>query len=168
MFSAHKIVVGQGSPSDLPTLVTYWLQLQLPLNILGYSYKYIHTIFVDAERVLKLLSEKPTIEDRPDAKEIVIMRGEINFDHVDFSYDVHGGSSTLEKLTFWVLPGQTVAIVGESGGGKSTVFRLLYRFYDIRSGLISIDGQDISKVTVKSLRSSIGIIPQVKTMLEFI
>ena len=106
--------------------------------------------------MLKLLLEKPIIKDKADAKELVVTKGEIKFDHVNFSYDVHSTSRTLKDLTFRVLPGQTVALVGESGGGKSTVLRLLDRLYDIKSGLISIDGQDINEVTVKSLRSIIG------------
>ena len=161
VLSAYQAIYHQGSPSDISTLIYFWIQLQSPLNILGYSFNYLHSSFIEAERMLKLLLEKPVIKDKADAKELVVTRGEIEFDHVNFSYDIHSTSMTLKDLTFRVLPGQTVALVGGSGVGKSTVLRLLDRLYNIKSGLISIDGQDINEVTVKSLRSIIGIVPQV-------
>jgi len=161
VLATKKIISGEGCPSDLPTLINYLFQLNSPLNILSYSYRWTNTLFVDARSVLELLSEKPTVEARAGAGELVVKRGKINFNQVKFSHNPDGDSLLLENLTFCISPGQTVAIIGESGGGKSTIFRLLYRFYDIKSGLISIDGQDINEVTAESLCSSLGIVPQV-------
>lgn len=162
LLSAYKVIKGQASAADLPTLISYWLQLQLPLNNLGYGYKNIINCFTDAERVLKLLMEEPDIKDKDDAVQLDVENGEIHFDGVNFSYDKSSLALTLADLKFGVLPGQTVALVGESGGGKSTVQRLLYRLYNIRSGIISIDGQNICDVKLDSLRPIIGTVPQVK------
>ena len=159
---AYNVVHDRASAADVGKLISYWLQLQQPLNNLGYSYKGIHDAFIDAERVLKILLEEPSIKDRVDAVDLAVDKGEIKFDHVDFSYNSQSNQLTLADLTFTALPGQTVALVGQSGGGKSTVQRLTFRFYDIESGTISVDGQDIRDVRIRSLRSCIGIVPQVK------
>ena len=162
LLSAYNVVNGRASASELPTLISYWFQLQQPLNNLGYSYKNIHKAFIDAETILKLLMEELRIKDKEGAVDLVVENDEIDFNHVEFSYDGQSKASTLADLTFCALPGQTVALVGTSGSGKSTVHRLLYRYYDIESGIISIDGQNIRDLKLESLRSSIGIVPQVK------
>jgi len=162
--SGYDVVNGRASAADVPTLISYWFQLQQPLNNLGYSYKSLHDSFIDAERVSKILLEEPSIKDRADPVDLVVDKGEIKFDHVDFSYSFQSKELTLADLTFTALPGQTVALVGQSGGGKSTVQRLIFRFYDRKSGTISIDGQDIRDVTIRSLRNCVGIVPQVKIL----
>jgi len=162
------VVHGKASSAGFPTLILYWLQLQQPMNYLGYSYKNIHNSIIDAEKVLKLLMEKSSIKDKEKAVELILDKGEIKFDHVDFTYDVRRETLTLTDITFCVPPGKMVALVGRSGGGKSTVQRLLYRFYDSKSGTISIDDQNIRDVKLQSLRSSIGIVPQVKDSLIYL
>jgi ABC-type transport system involved in Fe-S cluster assembly fused permease/ATPase subunit len=133
-------------------------QLQAPLNFLGMYYRSIQSTLVDAERMLELFTQEPTIKDKEDAVDLVVTEGEIRFDHVTFSYDVR--REALKDFTFRAPPGRTVALVGESGGGKSTVLRLLFRFYEANSGGISIDGQDLRDVKLQSLRKNIGIVPQ--------
>src|SRR5439155_19765968 len=114
---------------------------------------------VDAERKLELFNQEPTIKDKPNAKDLVVDEGEIRFEHVNFSYDAQ--RDALKDLTFRAPPGRTVALVGESGGGKSTILRLLFRFYDVNSGSILIDGHDLRDIKLQSLRKNIGIVPQV-------
>jgi len=157
---AGNVIQDEASPADISMLLAYWTQLQQPLNNLGSSYKNIHNSFIDAERLLKLLMQKPSVTDNKGAKELVVKAGKIKFENVNFSYDVE--RTTLMGLTFCAAPGTTVALVGESGSGKSTVLRLLFRLFDIISpGFGSIDDQDIHNVTMQSLRKCIGIVPQV-------
>lgn len=99
---------------------------------------------MDAEKLLELFQTKPTITDLPNAKPLRLDKGEIKFDDVSFAYDER--KPTLKNVTFTVPAGKTVALVGETGGGKSTMLKLLDRFYDCKSGSIAIDGQDIQKV----------------------
>lgn len=101
---------------------------------------------MDAERLLELLQTKPSIKDAPNAKPIRFRAGKVEFDRVVFAYDER--KPTLKNVTFTVQPGQTVALVGETGGGKSTILKLIDRFYDVTSGSIMIDGQDIRDVTL--------------------
>ena len=134
-------------------------QLQAPLNFLGMYYRSIQSTLVDAERMLELFTQEPSVKDKPDATDLCVREGEIRFDHVNFSYDKR--RAALKDLSFVAPPGRTVALVGESGGGKSTILRLLFRFYDVDEGGISIDGQDLRDVKLHSLRRNIGIVPQV-------
>jgi ATP-binding cassette subfamily B protein len=113
---------------------------------------------IDIETMFAILSRKPEIEDRPNAQPLKVSDGAVRFDNVYFSYEPD--RPILKGLSFAVPAGHTVAIVGPSGAGKSTVSRLLYRFYELSSGRIEIDGQDIREVTQKSLRASIGMVPQ--------
>lgn len=157
--------LGKASARGGAILLSYWSQLQQPLHNLVYSYKNIHNSFIDVEKVLKLLKKKPSVEDKKDASALIIEEGKINFNKVDFSYDIHGTALTLTDVTFSANPGEMVALVGRSGAGKSTILRLVYRLYDIENGVISIDGQNIRDVTLQSLRSVIGIVPQVKIIV---
>jgi len=106
-----------------------------------------------------LLGESPEIRDRPGAKPLVVEKGEIRFENVSFCYD-QGGREILHDVSFTVPAGKMVAIVGPTGAGKSTLARILFRFYDIASGRVTIDGQDVRDVTQKSLRAAIGVVPQ--------
>ena len=159
LLSAYRVSSSRATVGNFVTLLTYMAQLQAPLNFLGMYYRSIQSTLVDAERMLELFTQEPTIKDKPNAKELVVNEGEIRFDHVNFSYDIR--REALKDLTFRAPPGRTVALVGESGGGKSTILRLLFRFYDVNGGGISIDGQDLRDVKLESLRKNIGIVPQV-------
>ncbi|KAK6165564.1 hypothetical protein SNE40_022470 [Patella caerulea] len=137
---------------------TYIAQLYVPLNWLGTYYRMIQTAFIDMENMFELLDEDTEIVDKLGAKDLVIKGGKIEFDRVNFRYDPR--KSVLKDISFTVNPGQTLALVGHTGSGKSTLVRLMFRFYDIESGSIKVDGQDISEVTQDSLRSVIGVVPQ--------
>lgn len=109
-------------------------------------YKQISYALMDAERLLELFQTKPTIVDMPDAKTLKLGKGVVKFENVSFAYDER--KPTLTNVTFVVPSGKTVALVGETGGGKSTILKLIDRFYEVKSGTISIDDQDIRHVTL--------------------
>ncbi|KAJ3574661.1 hypothetical protein NP233_g1629 [Leucocoprinus birnbaumii] len=145
---------------DFVLFITYLTQLYGPLNQLGYIYRSVNQSLVDTERLLALLNEPTDVNDKPDAPDLIVSDGEIEFENVSFSYDQR--TTALNTVSFKVPKGSSVALVGESGSGKSTILRLLYRFYDLAEGegRILIDGQDIRDVTQKSLRRAIGVVPQ--------
>jgi ABC-type transport system involved in Fe-S cluster assembly fused permease/ATPase subunit len=157
---AHEIISGSSDSSQFVIFITYLAQLYGPLNQLGTIYRSINTSLVDTEKLLALLNEPTEVNDKPNAPDLVVQNGEIEFENVHFSYD--GRSSALTGVSFKVPKGSSVALVGESGSGKSTILRLLYRFYDLREGegRILIDGQDIRDITQRSLRQAIGVVPQ--------
>jgi len=134
------------------------LQLFIPLSALGIIYRQIKYTLADMDLVFKLLRKEPEIQDDKSAVDLKINKGEVRFANVDFSYQKE--RSILHGIDFTIPAGKTVAVVGFSGGGKSTLVRLLFRFYDVTKGEILIDGQDISQVTQDSLRKAIGIVPQ--------
>ncbi|KAH9929622.1 uncharacterized protein BXZ73DRAFT_47940 [Epithele typhae] len=160
MIVAMRVVRGQSETHEFVLFITYLAQLYAPLNMLGYLYRTINQSLVDTERLLKLLSEPTEINDKPNAPDLIVQTGEIEFDNVSFSYD--GRTTALGGVSFKVPKGSSVALVGESGSGKSTILRLLYRFYDLKhgEGRILIDGQDIRDITQGSLRKAIGVVPQ--------
>lgn len=155
---AGRVVRGEATSSQFVVFVTYLAQVYSPLSMLGTLYRVVQQNLVDTDKLMTLLEEKTEVKDEPDAKDLVITDGIIEFQDVRFSYD--GKMEALKGLSFKIDRHSSVALVGESGAGKSSVLRLLYRFYDIQSGRILIDGQDIRKVTQASLRSAIGIVPQ--------
>ncbi|KAA1155446.1 ABC transporter ATP-binding protein/permease [Pseudoalteromonas sp. FUC4] len=155
---ASEVVTGELSIGELVMINAYMIQLFLPLNFLGFVYREIRRALTDLENMLGLLNKKPLITDSSTAKVLHIQHGEIAFKNVSFSYDVH--RPILNNLSFSVKAGSKVAIVGASGAGKSSLARLLYRFYDTNAGEISIDNQAINNVTLQSLRQAIAIVPQ--------
>jgi ATP-binding cassette subfamily B protein len=134
------------------------LQLSVPLNFIGFVYREIRQGLTDIEQMFDLLEVQAEVKDAPDAVPLDIGHGAISFRDVHFAYDA--ARPILKGISFDVPAGKTVAVVGPSGAGKSTLSRLLYRFYDIQSGSITVDGQDIRNVTQKSLRTAIGMVPQ--------
>ncbi len=156
--AADEVVNKQLTLGDLVMVNAYMIQLFLPLNFLGFVYREIRRALTDLENMLGLLKRKPEIADSPDATPLTITQGSIAFNQVDFGYQSE--RPILQQLSFNVPPGSKVAIVGASGAGKSTIARLLYRFYNVSGGKICIDGQDISKLTLDSLRRAIAIVPQ--------
>ncbi|MDH4983018.1 ABC transporter ATP-binding protein/permease [Hyphomicrobium sp. D-2] len=159
LMAGRGVVMGTHTIGEFVMINAMLIQLYMPLNFLGMVYREIKQGLVDLEQMFSLLGEAPEIEDRPGAKPLVVSRGEIRLDHVDFFYDA-GKRQVLHDITFTVPAGKMVAIVGPSGAGKSTLARLMFRFYDVTSGAITIDDQNIRDVTQKSLRAAIGVVPQ--------
>ncbi len=157
-FAAHSVIQGEMSIGDLVMVNAFMLQLFIPLGALGIIYRQIKYTLADMDLVFKLLEKKPEIVDAEAAQPLQVTAGEVEFKQVCFSYQPE--RPILKNLSFTVKPDQTVAIVGHSGAGKSTLSRLLFRFYDIQSGEILIDQQNIAHVTQQSLRQAIGIVPQ--------
>ena len=156
--AVYQISIGEKPVGHFVALLLYWGELMWPLQVIATSYRRLSSTLIDAERLLQLLRTKPTIQNAPDAKDLKITNGRVEFENVDFSYDSR--KQTLKKISFVAEPGKTVAFVGETGGGKSTMLKLIFRFYDITGGSIKIDGQDIRKVTIDSLREALGVVPQ--------
>lgn len=156
--AAFQVATGERQVGKFVTLLTYMAQLQGPLNFFGTFYRSIQSALINSERMLELFREQPTVVDGPMTTDLTSCAGDIKFDEVEFAYDTR--KPALNGLTFHCEPGTTTALVGESGGGKSTVFRLLFRFYDSSSGNILIDGRPVDTVTIDSLRRHIGVVPQ--------
>jgi ABC-type transport system involved in Fe-S cluster assembly fused permease/ATPase subunit len=158
ILTALGIRDGRFSVGDFVMANAILMQLYLPLNLLGTVYREITQALVDMDAMFRLLNQPQEVQDRPGANPLSVAGGEIRFEDVVFSYDPE--RTVLKGISFTVPAGKTVAVVGPSGAGKSTISRILYRFYDIKSGRVTIDGQDIRDVTQASLRAVIGIVPQ--------
>lgn len=143
---------------DFVLVNAYIIQLSIPLFTLGFAYREIKSAIINMEDMFKLLNIPAEIADKPEAIELKISEGRIKFEHVSFSYNPD--RLILEEINFVIESGKTLAIVGESGCGKSTISRLLFRFYEVNNGCITIDDQAINNVTQSSLRQAIGIVPQ--------
>ncbi|KAJ0120416.1 bc transporter [Diaporthe amygdali] len=154
----YDIYNGCATPGDFVFFIQYWESLIWPMKFLSHNYRYLMTDLVDAERLLKLLQTKSTILDKDDAVELCSVKGHVAFENVGFSYDPR--KPTIRDLSISVAPGQTIALVGETGAGKSSTMKLLLRFFDVTSGRITIDGHDIRDVTIGSLREALGVVPQ--------
>jgi ATP-binding cassette subfamily B protein len=156
--AARSVMDGTHTVGDFVLINAVMIQLYQPLNFMGMVYREIKQGLVDLETMFALLSEKPEVEDAPGAKPLEVREGTVRFEHVSFSYDRE--REILHDVSFEVPAGRMVAIVGPSGAGKSTISRILFRFYDIDTGRVTIDGQDIRTVTQASLRRAIGVVPQ--------
>ncbi|KAH0269900.1 putative ABC transporter, partial [Aureobasidium melanogenum] len=156
--AAYQVTTGQRSVGKFVILLTYMAQLQGPLNFFGTFYRMIQSAMINSERMLELFKEQPTVVDAPGVTTLPSCEGDVRFNDVHFAYDSR--KPALKGLDFHCKPGTTTALVGESGGGKSTVFRLLFRFYNSESGTIQIDGHDVADVSIDSVRRHIGVVPQ--------
>ncbi|CDS39599.2 ATP binding cassette sub family B [Echinococcus multilocularis] len=158
MLCARDVVIGALTVGDFVLFCTYILQLYMPLNFFGTYYRLLQTSFVDMENMFELLEDDTSIHDVPDATPLAITGGKIEFKDVNFAYVP--SRPVLKNVSFTVMPGKKLALVGQTGSGKSTVMRLLFRFYEPTSGDILIDGQNILNVTQQSLHQAIGVVPQ--------
>jgi len=155
---ASEVVTGELTIGELVMINAYMIQLFLPLNFLGFVYREIRRALTDLENMLGLLNTSPKVADSETAQPLALKNGAISFENVSFSYD--SKRPILKNVSFHVNPGAKVAVVGASGAGKSSLARLLYRFYELSSGAIRIDNQAINTVTLASLRKAIAIVPQ--------
>ncbi len=152
------VIAGSMTLGDLVLVNTFMIQLYIPLNFLGVIYREIKQSLADMERLFSLLDQNKEVADDKSAKPLQTHGAAVTFSNVNFSYE--SNREILFGVDFTIPAGTTTAVVGHSGSGKSTLSRLLFRFYDVNSGSISIDGQDLRNVTQASLRSAIGIVPQ--------
>jgi ATP-binding cassette, subfamily B, heavy metal transporter len=155
---AFEIKSGSKTVGDFVLINAMMIQLYQPLNFMGMVYREIKQAITDIEIMFSILTREPEIKDVVNAPQLKVKSGTIRFENVGFSYDA--ARPILKGVSFEVPAGKTVAVVGPSGAGKSTISRLLFRFYDLSGGRILIDDQDIAKVTQKSLRQAIGMVPQ--------
>jgi ATP-binding cassette subfamily B protein len=158
ILAARGVVAGTLSIGDLVLINAFLLQLFIPLNFLGIVYSQLKHSIADMRAMFDVLELQPEIQDRTDAIPLDVGRGDVRFDRVSFAYDPQ--RPILHDVSFSIPAGHKVAVVGPSGAGKSTLARLLFRFYDVDSGRILINGQDVRAVTQRSLRATIGIVPQ--------
>jgi ATP-binding cassette, subfamily B, heavy metal transporter len=158
ILASEGVVAGTLSIGDLVLINAFLLQLFIPLNFLGIVYSQLKHSIADMRAMFDVLELQPEIQDRTDAIALDVGNGDVRFDRVSFAYDPE--RPILHDVSFSVPAGHKVAVVGPSGAGKSTLARLLFRFYDVDSGRILINGQDVRAVTQQSLRAAIGIVPQ--------
>jgi len=158
IMAARGVVAGTLTVGDVVLLNAFLLQLYQPLNFLGVVYREIRQSVTDLEHIEGLMALEPEVADRPDALPLRVDEGAVRFDDVRFAYDER--RPLVDGLSFALEGGQKLGIVGPTGAGKSTIVRLLFRFYETQGGMVSIDGQDIRSVTQASLREHIGLVPQ--------
>lgn len=157
-FAVLRIRSGKATSGQFAMLLMYWSQLSAPLQFFARLGKNLSDDFVEAELLLEVMQMQPTVQNKKGARRINFQRGEVEFEDIHFSYDKQ--KTVINGISLSVKPGTTVAFVGSTGAGKSTMLRLLNRFYDVTDGAIRIDGQDIREVDLFSLRELIGVVPQ--------
>ena len=156
----NKVIAGEISVGTLASFLTFMTILQMPVRQLGLMVNSFARASTCGTRLFELLDLEPAIKDMPGARDLVVTEGTLRFDNVDFTYPGNGGEPTLRGVSFEAHRGETIGIVGPPGSGKSTIAHLIPRFYDVDGGVISIDGQDISEVTLQSLRRAVAVVQQ--------
>ena len=156
--SAWNTIQGTMQIGDLTAVMLMLLTLYRPLNILGWAWREIKQGAVDLEKLYGLLAMRPDVADAANARELVQPEGAVEFDRVSFSHE--GRAIGISNVSFTAAPGKKLAFVGTSGAGKSTLLKLLFRFYDVGSGVVRVDGQDVRELTQASLRGALGLVPQ--------
>ncbi len=158
VMTVQGVLSGRLTLGDFVLINTFLMQIYRPLNMIGFVYRELRQGLTDIEEMFRLLDQNPEIEDAPSARPLLLTGPRVSFEDVVFHYDPD--RPILKGVSFDVPAGKTIAIVGPTGAGKSTISRLLYRFYDVSGGRITIDGQDIREITQESLRAAIGMVPQ--------
>jgi len=158
LYGGHQVISGARTPGAFFSFITALLLAYQPMKALAILNASLQEGLAAAQRIFEILDIEPKIQDRPDARPLRVGRGEVRFEAVCFGY--RAGSVALDRVSFTVAGGSTVALVGRSGAGKSTALNLIPRFYDVDAGSITIDGQDLREVTLASLRASIALVSQ--------
>ncbi len=158
VMAAIGVQKGELTVGDFVMVNAYMVQITVPLNFLGTVYREIRQALVDMGQMFTLLDQPAEITDKPAAPELQVTGGRVTLDDVRFGYDPD--REILKGVSIEAAPGEMVAIVGSTGSGKSTIGRLLFRFYDVQAGALRIDGQDVRDVTQESLHRAIGVVPQ--------
>lgn len=156
--AAYEVAAGRMTLGDFVLINAFMMQIFMPLNFLGFVYREIKSSMTNIEKMFSLLAIKAKVTDTQQAPDLTVSEGRIEFKDVEFYYDKE--RPIIQGLSFEVKPGEKVALVGSSGAGKSTIGKLLFRFYDASSGHILIDGQDVKSINQNSLRQAIGVVPQ--------
>ncbi|KIE26513.1 ABC transporter ATP-binding protein [Streptomyces sp. MUSC 125] len=156
LYGGYLVIHGGLGVGAILAFNAYLLMLQVPFQVIGNLIMLGQRSSAAAKRLYEVLDEKPEIADAPEALEITGARGDVRFDDVTFGYG--DGPDVLKGFSLPLSPGETVALVGRTGSGKSTVARLLPRFYDVRAGSVTVDGHDVRKLTLRSLRDTVGVV----------
>jgi ABC-type transport system involved in Fe-S cluster assembly fused permease/ATPase subunit len=159
-----QVSVGVRDVGDLMMVISYLTQLQGPLNFFGTFYRTVQQAMISGERLLELFKIQPSVVDTPHAVPLENFKGNIEWKNVSFSYDPR--RPALRNISFKCEAGTTTAFVGESGGGKSTLFRHMFRYYDCDDGSIELDGKNVKDLTINSVRRHIGVVPQDTTLFN--
>ncbi|HEX3981632.1 MAG TPA: ABC transporter ATP-binding protein, partial [Acidimicrobiales bacterium] len=158
LFGGYMVIHGGLGIGDILAFNAYLLMLQAPFMMLGMLIMMGQRAAASADRIYEIIDEEPTVTDAPDAIDLVDGQGDVRFNHVDFAYAADAEQLVLADFDLHITPGETVALVGRTGAGKSTVARLLTRFYDVKHGSVQIDGHDVRDVTQVSLRANVGVV----------
>jgi subfamily B ATP-binding cassette protein MsbA len=164
LYGGHQVISGARTPGAFFSFITALLLAYQPMKSLANLNASLQEGLAAAQRIFHLLDVEPTIRDRPGARPLAVLGGEIAFREVQFGYAP--GAVALDRISFTVPAGRTVALVGASGAGKSTILNLILRFFEVDNGSIAIDGQDIRAVTLASLRAAIALVAQEVTLFD--
>ena len=164
-FGGRQIIEGTLTLGEWQKFSLYLMFVFMPMGQLGFIINLMSQANASAERIFEILDTENEVQDKPDAKQLAVVRGDVTFENVTFRY-FKGGDAVLSEVSFEANAGQTIALLGATGSGKTTIINLIPRFYDVSAGRVLIDGMDVRAVTLESLRSNIGIVLQETTLFS--